>query len=88
MEKQVGMVLHSFARIEQAVAELIEPATLARYRANAAALHNRAVFEIPDILERIFERSQSGRTHRSRRSGRLPAGVGAPRTAYNGPKRP
>jgi hypothetical protein len=58
VEKQVGVVLHSFARIEQAVAELIETATLARYRANAAALHNRAVFEIPDILERIFERSQ------------------------------
>jgi UDP-N-acetylglucosamine:LPS N-acetylglucosamine transferase len=58
VEKQVGMVLHSFAAIDQAVAELIEPSNLARYRANAAALHNRAVFEIPDILERIFERSQ------------------------------
>ena len=58
VEKQVGVVLYSFARIDQAVAELIEPSNLARYRANAAALHNRAVFEIPDILERIFERSQ------------------------------
>jgi UDP-N-acetylglucosamine:LPS N-acetylglucosamine transferase len=59
VEKQVGVVLHSFAKIEQAAAELIEPSNLARYRANAAALHNRAVFEIPDILERIFERSQA-----------------------------
>ena len=59
VEKQVGVVLHSFAKIDQAAAELIEPSNLARYRANAAALHNRAVFEIPDILERIFERSQA-----------------------------
>jgi UDP-N-acetylglucosamine:LPS N-acetylglucosamine transferase len=58
VEKQVGVVLHSFARIDQAVAQLIEPSNLARYRANAASLHNRAVFEIPDILEKIFERSQ------------------------------
>jgi 1,2-diacylglycerol 3-beta-galactosyltransferase len=56
VEKQVGVVLHSFAKIDQAVAELIEPSNLARYRAHAAALHNRAVFEIPDILETIFER--------------------------------
>jgi len=58
VEKQVGVVLPSFAKIDQAAAELIEPSNLARYRANAAALHNRAVFEIPDLLERIFERSQ------------------------------
>ena len=57
VEKQVGMVLPSFAKIEEAVAKLIEPSALARYRANAAALDNRAVFEIPGILERIFERS-------------------------------
>jgi UDP-N-acetylglucosamine:LPS N-acetylglucosamine transferase len=57
-EKQVGLVLRSFAKIDQAVAQLIEPSALARYRANAAALHNRAVFEIPDILERVFALSQ------------------------------
>jgi len=60
LEKQVGEVLRSFKNIQQAVARLIEPATLARYRANAAALENRAVFEIPDIFEAIFERSQTG----------------------------
>jgi UDP-N-acetylglucosamine:LPS N-acetylglucosamine transferase len=57
-EKQVGLVLHSFAKIDQAVAQLIEPSALARYRSNAAALHNRAVFEIPDILERVFALTQ------------------------------
>jgi UDP-N-acetylglucosamine:LPS N-acetylglucosamine transferase len=56
LEKEVGLVLKSFREIEGAVARLIEPATLARYRANAAALENRAVFEIPEFLEQIFER--------------------------------
>ena len=60
IEKQVGMVLRNFRGIEAAVAQLIEPATLARYRANAAALENRAVFEIPGILEQILEKSHAG----------------------------
>jgi hypothetical protein len=60
LEKQVGIVLRNFRKIDEAVARLIEPAALARYRANAAALNNRAVFEIPGILEKILERSRSG----------------------------
>jgi UDP-N-acetylglucosamine:LPS N-acetylglucosamine transferase len=71
VEKEVGLVLHSFDRIATAVAQLIEPSALARYRANAAALHNRAVFEIPEILEQIFERSR----------GAAPAGSSAVLTA-------
>jgi 1,2-diacylglycerol 3-beta-galactosyltransferase len=59
MEKEVGVVLQNFKRIENAVAQLIEPATLSRYRANAAALENRAVFEIPAILEEILDRSHA-----------------------------
>jgi len=58
VEKEVGLVLRSFDKIDGAVAQLIDPPALARYRANAAALHNRAVFEIPEILEKIFERSR------------------------------
>jgi len=58
VEKEVGLVLRSFDKIDGAVAQLIDPPVLARYRANAAALHNRAVFEIPEILEKIFERSR------------------------------
>jgi 1,2-diacylglycerol 3-beta-galactosyltransferase len=59
VEKEVGLVLKNFRKIDQAVATLIEPATLARYRANAAALHNRAVFEIPEILQKILDESRS-----------------------------
>jgi 1,2-diacylglycerol 3-beta-galactosyltransferase len=58
VEKQVGLVLRNFDKIDAAVAQLIEPSALARYRANAASLQNRAVFEIPEILEKIFERSR------------------------------
>jgi len=57
LEKEVGIVLRNFKRVEKAVAQLIEPATLARYRANAAALDNRAVFEIPEMLEKILAKS-------------------------------
>jgi hypothetical protein len=64
LENQVGEVLGSFKEIEPAVARLIDLVTLARYRANAAALENRAVFEIPDILEQIFMRSRTPATGR------------------------
>jgi UDP-N-acetylglucosamine:LPS N-acetylglucosamine transferase len=56
-EKQVGIVLHSFREIVRAVGQMIEPATLARYRANTAALNNRAVFEIPAMMNEILRKS-------------------------------
>ncbi len=58
VEKQVGVVLRSFHGIERAVAQLIEPSALARYRANTVALKNQAVFEIPAMLDKIFEESR------------------------------
>jgi len=59
LEKEVGVVLRSFDKIDEAVAQMIEPAALARYSTNAAALNNRAVFEIPEMLQKIFEQSRS-----------------------------
>ncbi len=61
VEKQVGVVLRGFRDIAGAAGQLIEPAALARYRANTIALNNQAIFEIPAILEKIFEES-SGQT--------------------------
>jgi len=58
LEKQVGMVVRNFQKVAEAVAQLIEPSTLARYQANAAAMKNNAVFEIPDTLEKILQRSR------------------------------
>ena len=54
-EQDVGLVLRNFRRIGAAVDELLELATYARMRANAAALSNRAVFEIPDMLQTILD---------------------------------
>ncbi len=54
LENRVGFVVGNFREAVDAVRPLLEPATLAAYRANAAAIRNRAVFEIPDILERLL----------------------------------
>jgi hypothetical protein len=40
-----------------AVAELLKPGELAQFRARAAAMENRAIFEIPAIFEKILEAS-------------------------------
>jgi 1,2-diacylglycerol 3-beta-galactosyltransferase len=56
-EKQVGIAVENFRNIVPAVEQLLADGTLERFRANAAALQNRAVFEIPDLLEQILERS-------------------------------
>src|SRR5581483_98132 len=52
-EQGVGIVLPNFRGIAAAVDQLLEPAQYARFRAATERLQNRAVFEIPDILERI-----------------------------------
>ena len=52
-ERGVGVVLPNFRMIARAVDELLEPAAYARFRAATRRLHNRAVYEIPEILERI-----------------------------------
>jgi UDP-N-acetylglucosamine:LPS N-acetylglucosamine transferase len=52
-ERGVGIVLPNFDGIGAAVDELLDPPTYARFRAATEAQRNRAVFEIPDILEQI-----------------------------------
>ncbi|MGA8072859.1 MAG: glycosyltransferase [Candidatus Acidiferrales bacterium] len=59
-EKEIGLVVRSFRQIEPAVRELLFPATLERFKRNTAAMPNRAVFEIPGILEQILSRCPSG----------------------------
>ncbi len=56
LEKKVGVVLKSFREIDAGLGELLDAANFARFRANAAAITNRAVFEIPDILETLLQR--------------------------------
>ena len=51
-EQGIGVVLPNFRKIGRAVEELLEPAAFTRFRNATERLHNRAVFEIPDILEK------------------------------------
>jgi UDP-N-acetylglucosamine:LPS N-acetylglucosamine transferase len=53
-EQGVGIVLPDFRRIGRAVDALLEPEPYTRFRSATERLHNRAVFEIPDILENIL----------------------------------
>lgn len=59
-ENGLGLVLPSFRRIENAVEYLLEGDRLARMKAKALALNNRAVFEIPQVLAKILEPIWSG----------------------------
>jgi 1,2-diacylglycerol 3-beta-galactosyltransferase len=53
VEHGVGLVAPNFRHIGAAVAELLAPRNFERFRANAGAVANRAVFEIPEILAAI-----------------------------------
>jgi len=54
LEKGVGLVLKNFNEIESAIQKLLSPEVFPKLKANVAAIENRAVFEIPDILEGIM----------------------------------
>jgi len=53
-EKRVGIVLRNFREIVGGVKQLLEPATLAEFRRNVAALENRAIFEVPEIFAKLL----------------------------------
>jgi UDP-N-acetylglucosamine:LPS N-acetylglucosamine transferase len=54
IDKKVGIVVDDFNKIRQAVSELLEPARFREFQSNVAAINNRAVFEIVEILEAIL----------------------------------
>jgi 1,2-diacylglycerol 3-beta-galactosyltransferase len=56
-EKRVGIVLHSFREVVSGVQRILDPATLTEFRKNVAALDNRAIFEIPEILDKLLRDS-------------------------------
>jgi UDP-N-acetylglucosamine:LPS N-acetylglucosamine transferase len=57
-ENELGFVVRNFKDVDGAVNKLLEPETFTRLRANVAAAHNRAVFEIPEIIESILAQPQ------------------------------
>jgi UDP-N-acetylglucosamine:LPS N-acetylglucosamine transferase len=52
LENDVGVVLESFKTIRSGVAQVIDG--IEYYRAGVRAIRNRAVFEIPEILDRLL----------------------------------
>ncbi|MBI3682146.1 MAG: galactosyldiacylglycerol synthase [Acidobacteria bacterium] len=55
-EKEVGLVAANFRTIAASVARLLD--NLDHYRRNTEKLHNRALFEIPPILEKVMEQER------------------------------
>ena len=58
-QKEVGIVVRNFRQIVPAVRELLADGRLESFRKNAEALPNRAVFEIPVILQQILARARA-----------------------------
>ena len=54
-EKDLGVVVPSHRQIVSAVAELLQPGRLPEIQQRAAAMKNRAVFEIPEIFQKILD---------------------------------
>ncbi len=61
-EKRVGIVLRNFREVVGGVQRILDPAALAEFRKNVDALENRAIFEIPEILEKLLRESASAQT--------------------------
>jgi 1,2-diacylglycerol 3-beta-galactosyltransferase len=57
IEKRAGIVLENFRSIEPAVRDLLANNALDKMKETIAGLDNRAVFEIPAILEEILAKS-------------------------------
>ena len=53
-EKDLGVVVQNHRQVASAVAELLQPGELPRIRERAAGMRNRAVYEIPEIFEKIL----------------------------------
>ena len=69
-DQSVGIVLNNFRQIETAVKQLLTADSLSKMQARIRGSNNRAVFEIPPILERIMAEHRA-RAHAAS-SSRLP----------------
>lgn len=61
-EQGVGIVLESFREVAAAVQEMLEPGRLAEFKKNISALENQAVFEIPQILAGLLDKTLAAET--------------------------
>lgn len=60
-EHRVGLVVRGFREVVKATAHLLEGDRLQRYRTNAQAIRNRAVFEVPVWMETVLNEGPAGR---------------------------
>jgi len=51
---RLGLAVRSFGSVAGAIAHLLEAGRLAEFRARVASARNRAVYEIPEILDRLL----------------------------------
>jgi hypothetical protein len=58
-ENGYGIVVNSFSKIEAAIEKLTKPSALQQFRRNVAAYSNRALFEVPVILEQCYEHANA-----------------------------
>lgn len=52
----LGIVVPTFKQLVPAVERMLVPREYERFRRNARAIDNRAVFEIPELMQRVMER--------------------------------
>jgi 1,2-diacylglycerol 3-beta-galactosyltransferase len=67
LRQGVGVVVRSFAEIDGAIAQLLDEAHLKAFRARIRASENRAIFELPAMLEGVI--SARGAQHSGLRLG-------------------
>ena len=63
LRQGVGVVLKSFGAIDQAIAPVLDPEHLAAFRSRIRATENRAIFELPAMLDDVM--AAAGRVRRS-----------------------
>jgi 1,2-diacylglycerol 3-beta-galactosyltransferase len=61
LQNQVGIVIRSFSEICPAVGMMIDAERYRLFQARISMLNNRAVFDIPEILDQIMLRSRDAR---------------------------
>jgi len=65
-EKRVGIVLRNFREVVSGVAAHARSSYARGIRKNVGALENRAIFEIPEILEKLLRESADAKASGSR----------------------
>ena len=69
VENQLGVVLHSFAEVAAGILPMLDADRLASFREHVRGINNRAIFEIPEILERLL----ANRPRQQHRAAHFPA---------------